>query len=1086
MPKKAPIPPETQKMKSHLDKEGNLIDYFLVCGLSPSKCEEESLYSVSPDSSPLEIAPEILSKLPPFDKTNIGIDEGILNYLFPEGFGIKQYKSPPKPHFFSFILDNNFFSYEQPQKYVSCLLVYEPLTKYKYLQQYSKDNKAAPRFSVTNKKSPYYHLVNYYIPKCLCLVSIYPFINTHHKILNSLYNYSAVNNLTVPIEKFISSLIIEVPLPPRGLYRVDYQLMNEKIELYNTKMNELPFTNFNLKKICFSFSFLQISEIYKHILLETKIIFFSKDVNALCHIILGFIALIYPLKYPFQIASSVPKENYNLLESISPFIFGLNEEYKENFFEDNAFDISETNILCCDIDNGKIYVKSNEVFAQMPQKLTDRLERNITEYINSIDKTDSHYDPEFNLKIQNFFFEFLASLLKTYEKYLNNDYYTSKENIQNTNINNLFKVDEFINSMSYYDRDFYSKFVNDSQMFVEFIYKRMIPKNTKEKIDILFINEKINDMNNKSCFFPKKEKDLFIFLTSQEYNIKTTYAVPKPKDLTQNEFEELSAIASDIGQVTDNAQIITYNKTSKKLSFTYALFPVLNIDLFFNEINIKTYTPPPLFFEEIEAISTDIVAKSALNGVEVHQMEMENYIYLTWLELWAFSFWYVDKKERHYRFDQMITVLDKVIHHEMEVFDLLFDVLSKQNEDEMILKLYKKLIMYKLNPTIFIHSIIAKIIDRKQITALSLPKKGTIINHSDVIFNEEINDDSKGRNRVLFNKRTFKCEYEKQVVSENVKFNRYDTCIECSSTLDLPQISINFASMKKDVMWAQCAHCGAFNLPKLTVRIGDFVSNSQSITEDEVVLHSPYDLKVNVKEAINRECGIKLDIDWFKLRFNALFWNAIWYFALNSLGYDFLLPYRKNIFKEYKNETEFGNKHITISLFNQFDEELEVTPQRVTTRKRYDELIPCEDVSKVDIYETNYDTLPQNNNKISFINSYLDSSSSLNSLNESGFINPNNLLENSMSFDTMTKFSDSDAEIDLIRNKIRIQRLKSIKEDDEHVEFDLDTINNKGNILNFEDEEDCDNANKSFEFPLKGHEAEVTEEKTQKSRKKSC
>ena len=91
-----------------------------------------------------------------------------------------------------------------------------------------------------------------------------------------------------------------------------------------------------------------------------------------------------------------------------------------------------------------------------------------------------------------------------------------------------------------------------------------------------------------------------------------------------------------------------------------------------------------------------------------------------------------------------------------------------------------------------------------------------------------------------------------------------------------------------------------------------------------------------------------------------------------------------------------------------------------------------------------------------------------------------------MSFDTMTKFSDSDAEIDLIRNKIRIQRLKSIKEDDEHVEFDLDTINNKGNILNFEDEEVCDNANKSFEFPLKGHEAEVTEEKTQKSRKKSC
>ena len=84
---------------------------------------------------------------------------------------------------------------------------------------------------------------------------------------------------------------------------------------------------------------------------------------------------------------------------------------------------------------------------------------------------------------------------------------------------------------------------------------------------------------------------------------------------------------------------------------------------------------------------------------------MKNYIYLTWLELWAFSFWYCDKKERKYRFNQLIKVLDKVIHHEMEIFNLLFDVLNKNKEEEMILKLYQKLIMLKLHPTTFIYKI---------------------------------------------------------------------------------------------------------------------------------------------------------------------------------------------------------------------------------------------------------------------------------------------------------------------------------------------------------------------------------------------
>lgn len=33
------------------------------------------------------------------------------------------------------------------------------------------------------------------------------------------------------------------------------------------------------------------------------------------------------------------------------------------------------------------------------------------------------------------------------------------------------------------------KFVNDSQLFADFIYKRMLPRNNKELMDILIVND---------------------------------------------------------------------------------------------------------------------------------------------------------------------------------------------------------------------------------------------------------------------------------------------------------------------------------------------------------------------------------------------------------------------------------------------------------------------------------------------------------------------------------------------------------------------------------------------------------------------
>ena len=49
----------------------------------------------------------------------------------------------------------------------------------------------------------------------------------------------------------------------------------------------------------------------------------------------------------------------------------------------------------------------------------------------------------------------------------------------------LFKVPEYLKTIPQADKKFYEKFIEETQIFGDFIYLRMVPKNSKEKIRIL-------------------------------------------------------------------------------------------------------------------------------------------------------------------------------------------------------------------------------------------------------------------------------------------------------------------------------------------------------------------------------------------------------------------------------------------------------------------------------------------------------------------------------------------------------------------------------------------------------------------------
>ena len=981
---KIKYPEHIQKLKEQLETGNNLVDYFFISGISPSLCTNELLYKITSEEKNSEILkdilqPKILCKFPDFDKTNVTIDEGIIDYCFPDGFNIEYNdKSYPAPKYFSIVLDNSMFSQDKPQKYLICALIYESLHKYKKLKQYIKniesnkedngqenkiiDNINNLRNDLEEEKNTniYRHkkmitnitplmdiecmkmdkqdlnginmdnniyleknkenknkLEHYYIPKCICLVSTHPNVKLYQKILSNIIEYglSQNNDIEIPLEKIITNLIIEVPVPPRGLYSIHYdynfdfskknnEINNESLNnnetsvppLKSTENNKLLLSDIDLNKFNKSLSFNCKIETLEHILLGTKILFFSLNLTTIIDTISAFMSLIFPFKYPFQILSYLHKQNYGILESPSIFIFGIREKFDENFFKINDIHLEFQNFFVVDLDSKdekNYYLFTEEEFPKFPSKLLSNLEKEIKSLENSKIKTIK----EFNENYQEKFFKFVCEILRGYEEFLNRDFF----NDNFVDVSTLFNCEKFIKCIyhSQADYPFYKKFIEESQLFQEFILKNMTPKNNNELMDILFVSNYLNSQKKKKN--KTNEKD--------DYTITNKYIVPRPKEITKEEGEQ---IIKDRLSLIKKGQIIKTSKSKDEniIKFDYILFPELDFNIYCNNDNVNQYISPPDYREEIEALNMEAISKSSLGKNINRAMEMKNYLYLTWLEIWAFTFGNNDLKERHYRFDQMLDVLDKVIHHEMNILNLMFNMLKEFKENEMLLKLYQKILQLKIKPSFLIFDIMKNIIDKENMLNILDETKKTDKKLKSLKFN----DYNKMNNR----ERTFLSINDNLPLETKPKFYFDYECIniDCFEKINLYKISKTFEGVRNDILWVPCSKCKEFTLPKITVKFGlNFLTKSSSI--EEYVLHSPYNLKTNIKQAFNTQLRnenqnekFKLKISNFKAQFQPLFWDFIWYCIIHDLDYNILLPYSKTLEEEKK--SHYTNPNIKI------------------------------------------------------------------------------------------------------------------------------------------------------------------------------
>ena len=363
-------------------EDNNYIDYFIEIGIKPEIFKENFLYESPINELKSKLKPEIISQFPEINKKSIIVNNNeLINQVFPHGLNIIEIKEKPDPIFFSIMSDNQLYNVNYRYIYISCLIIYESIADYRKLfNLYNNIEK-------TENEEEKFNFSKIYIPKCLCLISVHPYIDKFEEILKDIYEDSINNKFKeIFLNQLIEEIIMKIPKIPQGFKNVLLNLNQKQIDLSENKLNDYPSIHLDLSKLFALFKISTILEIFKYILYEGKLIFFCSKIYDLTNIIMSFLFLISPFEYQGQVISILPKEEYYYLESDIPYIFGINEKYNQEFFNDNKIDLKQKFMCIIDLEEKTIETipkKYNvKEYPDIPKHLKDILENSIQHYYN--------------------------------------------------------------------------------------------------------------------------------------------------------------------------------------------------------------------------------------------------------------------------------------------------------------------------------------------------------------------------------------------------------------------------------------------------------------------------------------------------------------------------------------------------------------------------------------------------------------------------------------------------------------------------------------------------------------------------------
>jgi hypothetical protein len=198
----------------------------------------------------------------------------------------------------------------------------------------------------------------------------------------------------------------------------------------------------------------------------------------------------------------------------------------------------------------------------------------------------------------------------------------------------------------------------------------------------------------------------------------------------------------------------------------------------------------------MEIINDSIINKCFIRFDELkknYKGELLNDIYISYLILFALTFWYTDVEEREQRFNYMMQILDKVEIHNLEVMELLFNCLVKLGEEDYAIILHSKFLNLHLNPSSKVFTIVSKILKKKQRIYAESKVDSKKSNRSSMHFGNRSMQYTPKKNidTKNFRTRTIKLPgIDDNILGEQILFDAYGICLDCKGIVNLEKICI--------------------------------------------------------------------------------------------------------------------------------------------------------------------------------------------------------------------------------------------------------------------------------------------------------
>ena len=157
-----------------------------------------------------------------------------------------------------------------------------------------------------------------YFPKCLVLLSHYPFHDTFRAVIKHLYMLS-LGESPLPIERFIANFVSEVPLPPQGKIEVRYHLTGfRSLTISRPPENRLPMARFGYRPLFSVLSTGNIMVVIGILLQEGRVALCSKSYALLTPVAEALISFLFPFVYQ---GIYIPVMPYSMLDILVSSVY---------------------------------------------------------------------------------------------------------------------------------------------------------------------------------------------------------------------------------------------------------------------------------------------------------------------------------------------------------------------------------------------------------------------------------------------------------------------------------------------------------------------------------------------------------------------------------------------------------------------------------------------------------------------------------------------------------------------------------------------------------------------------------------------